>query len=76
MSDQAPDLLIRGGTVVDGTLAPAYRPDVRIQDGVIAEIAPILEPRAGERVFDAQACHVAPGFIESPTRPSAPGDRT
>lgn len=67
MSEQPSDLLIRGGTVVDGTLAPAYRADVRIRDGVIAEIAPSLQPRAGERVFDAKGCHVAPGFIESHT---------
>ncbi len=67
MSAATPDLLIRGGTVVDGTLAPARRADVRIAQGSIAEIGPGLEPRAGERVFDATGCIVAPGFIESHT---------
>ena len=60
-------MLIRGGTVVDGTGAPAFAADVRVRDGVIAEVAPDLSPRDGERVFDAAGCHVAPGFIESHT---------
>jgi len=60
------NLLIRGGTVVDGTGAPAYRADVRVRDGVIAEIGE-LQPAAGERVFDAADCYVSPGFIESHT---------
>ena len=31
-------MLIKNGTVVDGTGAPAFRADVRIRDGVIAEV--------------------------------------
>jgi N-acyl-D-amino-acid deacylase len=61
------DMLIRNGTVVDGTGAPAFRSDVRVRDGRIAEIAPGLAPADGERVFDAAGCYVAPGFIESHT---------
>lgn len=61
------DMLIKGGTVVDGTGAPAFAADVRVRDGVIAEVAPGLAPRDGERVFDAAGCHVSPGFIESHT---------
>lgn len=61
------DLLIRNGTVIDGTGAPAFRADVRVRDGVIAEIAENLQPHAGERIFDAAGCHVTPGFIESHT---------
>ncbi|MCB2060667.1 MAG: amidohydrolase family protein [Novosphingobium sp.] len=56
--------LITNGTVVDGTGAPAYRADVRISDGQIAEIGRDLSPRPGERVFDAEGCYVTPGFIE------------
>ena len=65
--NQAPKLLIRNGTVVDGTGAPAYRADVRIRDGVITEIANDLAPGAGETDYDADGCFVAPGFIESHT---------
>ena len=64
---QAPNLLIRNATVVDGTGAPAYRADVRIRDGVITEIANDLAPGAGETDYDADGCFVAPGFIESHT---------
>lgn len=60
------DLLVRGGTVVDGTGAPAARADVRITGGVITEVGPDLVAR-GERVIDATGAYVAPGFIEAHT---------
>ncbi|MCC6924691.1 D-aminoacylase [Novosphingobium sp.] len=60
------DILIKHGTVVDGTGAPAFAADVRIRDGLIAEVGPDLAPQ-GERVFDASGCQVTPGFIESHT---------
>jgi len=59
-----PDLIVRGGTVVDGTGAPARIADVRVRDGRIAEVGPDLAPD-GERVLDAGGAYVAPGFIES-----------
>ncbi|HQR03848.1 MAG: amidohydrolase family protein [Proteobacteria bacterium] len=59
--------LIRGGTVVDGTGAPAFTADVRIADGRITEIGASLASRDGERVVDARGCCVTPGFIESHT---------
>ena len=67
MSAETPDLLIRGGEVIDGSNKPASRADVRLRGGMIAEVAAELEPEAGERVFDATGCYVAPGFIESHT---------
>ncbi|MBU6392994.1 MAG: D-aminoacylase [Sphingomonadales bacterium] len=60
------DILIKNGTVVDGTGAPAFPADVRVRGGVIAEIGTDLAPQ-GERVFDATGCQVTPGFIESHT---------
>ena len=47
------DMLIKGGTVIDGTGAPARRADVRVRNGVIRRVAPDLAPEPGERVFDA-----------------------
>ena len=58
-------LLIKGGTVVDGSGAPGYRADVRVREGRISEIAAQLQPLAGERVIDATGCYVTPGFIET-----------
>ena len=59
--------LIRNGTVVDGTGAAGFAADVRVHDGVIAEVAPGLTPGADEAVVDATGCIVSPGFIESHT---------
>lgn len=59
--------LIRNGTVVDGTGAPAYSADVRVENGVITAIAAGLAPNPGEQVRDATGCIVAPGFIETHT---------
>ncbi len=60
------DILIKNGTVVDGSGAPAFKADVRVKNGVIAEVGADLAA-AGERVVDASGCHVTPGFIESHT---------
>ena len=66
------DTVIRGGTVVDGTGAPSYKADVRVCDGLIAEIGPNLEAGPRERVVDAAGCYVAPGFIETHNHFDAP----
>ncbi len=60
------DILIRGGTVVDGTGAGARRADVRVRDGVIAEVAPDLAPD-GEPPVDASGAYVTPGIIDTHT---------
>lgn len=61
------DYLIKGGTVVDGKLTPAFPADVRVTNGLIAEVAPNLAQRPGEELVDAVGCFVTPGFIESHT---------
>ena len=61
----APGVLIRNGTVVDGTGAPERRVDVRISGDVIAEIGASLSPRSGERIIDASDLVVSPGFIDT-----------
>jgi len=55
------DLVIRGGTVHDGSGAPGREADVTIADGVIREIGPKLR---GARELDATGCAVTPGFID------------
>jgi N-acyl-D-amino-acid deacylase len=57
------DLVISGGTVVDGTRFPAFRADVGIRAGRIAEIGRIAKSRA-KRVLDADGLIVAPGFVD------------
>jgi N-acyl-D-amino-acid deacylase len=55
------DIVIKGGTVYDGSGAPGRGADVAITAGVITEIGPNL---SGERVLDATGCAVTPGFID------------
>jgi N-acyl-D-aspartate/D-glutamate deacylase len=57
------EIVIRGGTVVDGTGSPGYQADVAIGRGRITEIAPRIEAD-GARVLDAEGRIVAPGFID------------
>jgi len=58
------DIIIRGGTVIDGTGAPGYRADVAVKGGVISAIGD-LSQAAAARVLDAGGLAVAPGFIDS-----------
>src|SRR5438094_2140466 len=56
-------LLIRGGSVVDGSGAPARRADVAVEGERIVAVAPQLTGPAA-RVIDATGHAVAPGFID------------
>jgi N-acyl-D-aspartate/D-glutamate deacylase len=56
------DLVIRNGTVIDGSGAPRFVADVAVQDGRIAEIGKNLAP--GKREVDAGGLIVAPGFVD------------
>ncbi len=59
------ELLIKNGTLIDGSGAPAFRGDVAVQDGRIAEIGRIAD--GADSVIDAADCTVAPGFIDPHT---------
>lgn len=63
------DLVIRNGTVVDGSGGAAYRADVGVRDGRIAAIGRIDERAA--RTLDAEGHVVAPGFVDGHTHMDA-----
>ncbi len=56
------DLIIRGGTIVDGSGAPGFVGDVAISDGLIAAVGAF--PGDGTREIDASGQIVAPGFVD------------
>jgi N-acyl-D-aspartate/D-glutamate deacylase len=56
------DLLVRGGTVVDGTGAPARRADVAVRGGRVVAVGDV--EGSAERVLDADGLLVTPGFID------------
>jgi len=59
------DILIRGGTVVDGTGRPSFQADIAINDGRISEIGKLSG--TAREVIDADGLIVAPGFIDNHT---------
>lgn len=56
-------LVLRGGTIIDGTGAPRRSADLRVEGDRIAAMGAGL-PTAGAVVIDAGGCIVAPGFID------------
>ena len=56
------DILIRGGSVVDGTGAAARTADVAIKDGKVAEVGQISGQASRE--LDADGALVTPGFVD------------
>ena len=61
MSEQY-DLLVRGGTLIDGTGAPRSVGDVGVVGGKIAALGDVKG--SAKREIDASGCVVAPGFID------------
>jgi len=58
----AHDLVIRGGTIVDGAGGPSFTGDVAVSDGVITTIGDV--DGAGTQELDADGLLVTPGFVD------------
>ena len=65
------DTVIKGGTVVDGTLMPPFKADVGIKDGKITKIGKI-NTSEGAKVLDASGMIVAPGAVDLHAHYDAP----
>jgi N-acyl-D-amino-acid deacylase len=60
------DIVIRGGTVIDGSGRPGEIADVAVNDGRITAVGPSLS-KVSAKVIDADGLAVAPGFIDIKT---------
>ena len=56
------DVVVRGGTVVDGTGAPARTADVAVDDGRITAVGRVYG--RGEQEIDADGALVTPGWVD------------
>ena len=56
------DLVIRQGTIVDGTGGPAFRGDVAVDGATITAVGEV--PGAGRREIDARSLLVTPGWVD------------
>jgi len=63
------DLLVKNGTVIDGSGGARYRADVAVKDGRIVAIGRIKEKAAS--VIDAEGHVVSPGFVDGHTHMDA-----
>ena len=61
------DLIIKNGTVIDGSGSPMYDADIAVNGGVITEIGD-LGGEKGRTEVDAQGKYVTPGFIDISNR--------
>lgn len=57
------DVIIRDGTIVDGTRTPRFVSDIGIKDGKVAKIGGLRNGTAN-RILDAKNLIVAPGFVD------------
>jgi N-acyl-D-aspartate/D-glutamate deacylase len=61
------DLIIRGGTIYDGTGHPAFTGDLGITDGKLTHVSKTRLPDAAKRVINADGLMVTPGFVDMHT---------
>ena len=60
----ADEIILKGGSVIDGSGSPAIKADVTIKGEHIVSIAPSIEAGADSRVIDVTGLVVTPGFID------------
>ena len=60
------DLVIRGGSIIDGTGAEAFTGDIAIDNGVLSEVGGKAGP--GTREVQADGLLVTPGWVEMHTQ--------
>ena len=68
-----PDLLLRGGTLLDPETGATESADLLIRDGTIAERGPALAPDDDVPVYDASGAHVSPGWMDMHVHLREPG---
>ncbi|MEM1409169.1 MAG: amidohydrolase family protein [Pseudomonadota bacterium] len=59
------DLVIRGGSIIDGTGEDAFTGDIAVENGIIADVGSKLGP--GKREVHADGAIVTPGFVDAHT---------
>jgi dihydroorotase len=68
-----PDLLLRGGTLLDPETGATEAADLLIRDGTIAERGPALAPDGDVPVYDASGAYVSPGWMDMHVHLREPG---
>ena len=67
-----PDLVLRGGTVLDAT--GERLADVVVRDGLITDVGAGVDAPSGAQVLDVEGCIVAPGLVDLHAHLREPGD--
>ncbi len=57
------DLVIKGGTIIDGLRTPRFKADVGVKDGFITQIG-VIDASEGDEMVDATGKIVAPGVVD------------
>ena len=58
------DVVIKNGTIIDGTGSKAYQADAAVKGDCIVAVEPGIDPEAADEVIDATGRAISPGFID------------